>query len=102
MSITSTVFTVIYIFVLISHLKLYKEYGGNKIVLLFNLLVLLVVFAALMKYQWDTQISAFYASIFIFIGALMVEYIFRKFKNKKLKKDLIKTKISEAPTHSNG
>jgi len=101
-SITSTVFTVIYIFVLISHLKLYKEYGGNKIVLLFNLLILLVVFGALMKYQWDTQISAFYASIFIFIGALMVEYIFRKYKNKKLKKDLIKTKISEAPTNNNG
>ena len=49
--ITSTVFTIIYIFVLISHFKLSKQYGGNKIILAFNLTILLIVFAALMKYQ---------------------------------------------------
>jgi amino acid transporter len=84
-SITSTIFTVIYIFVLISHLKLYKEYGGHKVLLIFNLSILLVVFFALMKYQWDTQISAFYASIFTFIGALILEYIYRKLRNRKMK-----------------
>ncbi len=84
-SITSTVFTVIYIFVIISHLKLYKEYGGKKILLIFNLLILLVVFAALLKYQWDTQSSAFYASIFTFLGALIVEYIYRKYKKREMK-----------------
>ena len=84
--ITSTVFTIIYIFVLISHFKLAKQYGGNKIIISINLIILFTVFAALMKYQWTTQKSAFYASIIIFISALIVEYIFRKFKNRKFNK----------------
>ena len=54
-SITSTIFTVIYIFVLISHLKLYKEFGGKKLLIIFNLMILLTVFIALMIYQWDSQ-----------------------------------------------
>jgi len=83
-SITSTVFTVIYIFVLISHLKLQKEYGGNRMLIIFNLTILLLVFAALMKYQWDTQKTAFYASIFTFIGALIIEYLFRKYKKREM------------------
>jgi len=86
-SITSTVFTVIYIFVLISHLKIYKEYGGNKILLIFNLLLLLVVFVALLKYQWDTQKGAFYASIFTFLGAFIIEYFYRKYGKREMKVD---------------
>ena len=84
-SITSTVFTVIYIFVLISHLKLQKEYGGNRIVLFINLIILTIVFVALMKYQWDTQTSAFYGSIFTFVGAFIVEYFYRKYGKREMK-----------------
>jgi amino acid transporter len=84
-SITSTVFTVIYIFVLIAHLRLQKEYGGNKILIVFNLIILLVVFSALMRYQWNTNRSAFYASIGAFLGAFIVEFIFRRYKNRKIK-----------------
>lgn len=40
-SITITVFTVIYIFVLISHLKNRKEYGGNKTIIIINLIIAL-------------------------------------------------------------
>ncbi len=83
-SITSTVFTVIYIFVLISHIKLQKEYGGNKILLYINLSILAIVFLALMKYQWDTQRTAFYGSIFTFVGAFVVEYFFRKYKKREI------------------
>jgi amino acid transporter len=79
-SITSTIFTVIYIFVLISHLKLYKEFGGNKILIIFNLMILFTVFIALMIYQWDTQRSAFYASMLTFLGAFIIEYILRKYR----------------------
>ncbi len=79
-SITSTVFTVIYIFVLISHFKLAKQYGGNRTLIVFNLIVLLFVFIALMMYQWHTQINAFYTSIFTFVGALLIEFLYRKIK----------------------
>lgn len=84
-SITSTVFTVIYIFVIVSHLKLQKEYGGNRILLFVNLTILLIVFSALMKYQWDTQRSAFLGSIFTFAGAYFVEYLYRKLRKRKMK-----------------
>ncbi len=80
--ITSTVFTVIYIFVLLSHFKISKEYGGNRIILGFNLVVLFLVFLALMRYQWNTQKNAFYASIIIFAVALLVEYLYRKIKHR--------------------
>jgi amino acid transporter len=88
-SITSTVFTVIYIFVLIAHFKLQKKYGGSKILILFNLIILLVVFIALMRYQWNVHRSAFYVSICAFTGAFIVEFIFRKYKNRKMKDNKI-------------
>ncbi len=84
-SITSTVFTVIYIFVLIAHIRLSRQYGGNKILIVFNLILLLAVFTALMNYQWETQRTAFYASIFTFIASLLIEFIFRKYKKRKMK-----------------
>ena len=83
-SITSTVFTVIYIFALISHYRLYREVGGNRILIIFNLIILFIVFISLLKYQWDTQIGTFYASIVIFSSALLVEYIYRKFRGRKI------------------
>jgi amino acid transporter len=83
-SITSTVFTVLYIFVLISHFKLSEDVGGKKIVILINLFILFVVFGALLKYQWETQIDTFYTSIFLFIGAIIIEMIYRKVKGRKI------------------
>ncbi|MEZ7504766.1 APC family permease [Flavobacterium sp. Arc2] len=88
-TITSSIFTAIYIFVLISHFKLRKEYGGNGILIIFNLILLLAVFVALMKYQWESQRSAFYASIIIFLLALIIEYLFRKYRDRKMKVDKI-------------
>ncbi len=90
-SITSTVFTVIYIFVLIAHFKLQKKYGGSKILILINLIILLVVFTALLRYQWNMHRNAFYTSIFVFFGAFLVEFIFRKYKNRKMKDNRIRT-----------
>jgi hypothetical protein len=38
-----------------------------------------------MNYQWETQRMAFYASIFTFIASLAIEFIFRKYKKRKIK-----------------
>ena len=92
-SITSTVFTVIYIFVLVSHLKLRKQYGGNKVLLYINLVILLSVFIALLRYQWNTGKDAFYASILTFLLAVLIEYIYRKFSHRTLKPEKIKSSI---------
>jgi amino acid transporter len=90
-SITSTVYTVIYIFVLISHLKLQKDVGGKTWLIVINLIILIAVFVALMLYQWNTQKSAFIASLLTFSAAFIIEFIFRKFKNRKMKHHKIKT-----------
>ncbi len=85
-TITSSVFTVIYIFVLLSHLKIKKEYGGNSFIIMINLLILMAVFVSLMIYQWHTQRGAFYVSIIIFIAVLVMEYLYRKVTKRTFSK----------------
>jgi amino acid transporter len=82
-TITSSVFTMVYIFVLISHIRIRKEYGGNLILLIFNLIVLIAVFIELLLYQWKSHQNAFYGTIITFAGSLIIEYIFRLVKRRK-------------------
>ncbi len=81
-SITSTVFTVIYIFVLISHFRLSGRVGGRRWLIILNLIVLLGVFGALLGYQWQTQINTFYTTLVIFAAALSVESLYRRVKGR--------------------
>jgi amino acid transporter len=82
-TITSSVFTVIYVFVVISHIKLRKEYGGKLFLLIFNLIVLNAVFIALLLYQWHSHRNAFYGTIITFAVSLIVEYVFRLISKRK-------------------
>jgi len=81
-SITSSVYTVIYIFVIVSHYRLAATYGGNKAVILCFMIVLTGVFAGLMAYQFSTNKASFYGTIFTFAGALLLEYIYRIFRKR--------------------
>jgi amino acid transporter len=83
--ITSGVFTVIYIFVLISHYRLAKEVGGNRFFLLFNIVVLIAVLAALVYYQFQSQQAAVWGILAVFVGAFLLELVFRIFKKRTLK-----------------
>lgn len=87
-TITSSVFTVVYIFVVISHIKIRREYGGKLVLLLFNLIVLNAVFIALLFYQWKSHRNAFYGTIITFVGSLIVEYIFRLIKKRRFTEHL--------------
>jgi len=82
-SITSVIFTIIYIFVLISHYRLADNYGGNKKFIFLNIIVLLIVFSILVFYQWQTQKSAFLGMIITLLGAISLEYIYRHIKNRR-------------------
>lgn len=82
-TITSSVFTLVYIFVVISHIKIRKEYGGKLILLIFNLIVLNAVFIALLLYQWQSHRSAFYGTMITFAGSVIVEYVFRLITKRK-------------------
>lgn len=80
--ITSGVFTVIYIFVLISHLRLVGEVGGNRLLIGCNLVVLTIVFLALLHFQLQSQKGAVYGIAAVFVGALLLEVIFRYVKRR--------------------
>jgi len=87
--ITTAVTTVIYIFVLISHYKNVDKFGGKKAIILLNLGILVFVFIALMRYQWQTQRDAFTASWIIFASAILLEYIYRTYFNRNFKKSKV-------------
>ena len=82
-TITSSIFTIIYLFVLISHFRLSDEYGGNKAFILVNIVVLFAVLAALLRYQWETQRAAFYGTFITLTGALVLEYVYRSLRKRK-------------------
>jgi len=84
--ITTAVTTMIYIFVLISHYKNIDTFGGKKWIVILNLSILIFVFIALMIYEWKTQKDAFAASWIIFLTAILLEYLYRKYKNRNFQK----------------
>ena len=86
-SITSGIFTMIYIFVLFSHIRLInrKIVEGQVLFVGFNLVVMMIIFLALLFYQWQTQKSAFYGLLLTLLGALLVEFIYRNAKRRKFK-----------------
>ncbi len=84
-SITSTIFTIIYIFVLISHIRLSDEMGGNKYVLTFNLIILLAIFILLIYYQWQTNKTVLWVTIAVMAGSLGFEAIYRHFSKRTFK-----------------
>jgi amino acid transporter len=97
-AIISAVFTTIYIFVLISHYRLVQNVGGNKKMLLLNIVILCAVFVGLMYYQWQKEHGAFFGIIIILSGSLLIEYIYRYFKKRHFKqcsRDNEKSKFSE-------
>ena len=97
-TITSSVITAVYIFVIVSHIKLRKEYGGNLIILLVNLIILVAVFIALLRFQWQDHRAAFYGTLMTFSGALITEYFFRWIRNRTLKqRNEIKFKSQSKP-----
>ncbi len=87
-SITSGIFTMIYIFVLLAHIRLINRnvVEGRVLFVGFNLVVMMVIFLALLFYQWRTQKSAFYGLLITLAGALFIEFLYRKAVQRKFKK----------------
>jgi len=84
-SITSAIFMVVYLFVLVSHLRLRDEVGGNRTIILLGLGIVGVVFILLMRYQWNTGRTAFWATWGTLAGSLGVETIYRYVTRRNLK-----------------
>jgi amino acid transporter len=76
-SITSTVFTIIYIFVLVAHYRLTTEVGGSRPLLIVNITVLVAVLAALLYYQYRSRPAVLYGTLAVLAAALGVEAAYR-------------------------
>ena len=83
-SITSSVFIVIYLFVLYSHWRLRRQYGGNPLIILGGFIVVLSVFVLLLDYQLQTNRNAFFATWTVLAGSLLVEFIYRNITQRSL------------------
>ncbi len=86
-SITSSIFTIIYIFVLFSHIRLVDKVGGNRVLLWFNLFVIVAVFGALLYFQYVQQAFAFWGTIVTIGGAVLLEWIYRKLYKERAFKE---------------
>ncbi len=84
-SITSAVFIVVYLFVLVSHFRLSEEVGGRRSLIVLGFLVVTFVFFLLMRYQWQTGRAAFWATWGTLAGSVVVETIYRTVTRRILK-----------------
>lgn len=82
-AITSAIFSIIYIFVLISHYRLARRVGGSQPLIVVNTIVISLVFIALMYYQWQTERSAFWGTVIALGGAVCFEYVYRAVTRRK-------------------
>ncbi len=83
-SITSSVFMVIYLFVLASHWRMRKRFGGSSVIIGLGFAVVLAVFLLLLHYQWQTARDAFYATWMVLGGSLGTEWIYFRLTRRRL------------------
>ena len=76
-SLTSSIFMVIYLFVLFAHWRLRRRYGGSPWIIFLGIVAICIVFIGLMTHQWNTSRLGFYTVWFALAGVLMVEWIYR-------------------------
>jgi amino acid transporter len=81
-ALTSSIFTIIYIVVIYSHLKLADRFGGNKMLIRLNLVVLSAVFLTLLYYQFKNQPLAFYGTLSATGIAVLAEFLLRKIRSR--------------------
>lgn len=84
-SIASAVFMVVYVFVLVSHLRLADQVGGSRLIVALALGTVLLVFVLLMRYQWRTDRFAFWATWGTLAGSVLIEAIYRALTRRVLR-----------------
>jgi len=84
-SITSSVFTVIYIFVLFAHYRLVDEVGGRRIVLVGNGVVLVAVFLTLLYFQYREDPMILVGTAVVLAAAVAVEAVYRYWRKREFR-----------------
>jgi amino acid transporter len=83
-SITSAVFMALYLFVLLSHARIRKQFGGSRALIVLGIVAVLAVFVILMVYEWKTDRPALYGTWIAFAAAFLVEVAYRRFGRRQL------------------
>jgi amino acid transporter len=83
-SLTSSIFMVIYLFVLASHFRLARTVGGNRLFILASIVVIAGVFLILLRYEWRTNRAAFIGTWLTLSTSLIVEAIYRRLTGRAL------------------
>ncbi len=83
-AVTSALFIMIYLFVILAHYRLAPRYGGNRGFILFAFIAVLAVFFVLLDYQWQTQRNAFYTTWAVFLGSFLLEIFHRYLRQRTL------------------
>jgi hypothetical protein len=61
-----------------------REVGGHRAVIGLALSAVGLVFVLLMRYQWQTDRSAFYATWGTLVGSVIVESVYRRITRRAL------------------
>ena len=85
-SITSSVFMVIYLFVLAAHWRLRRRHGGSPWMIALGFAVVLAVFVRLLHYQWQTARGAFYGTFVVLGASLVTEWIYFGLTRRRLQR----------------
>ncbi len=77
-AICSATFLLVYIFAIISHLRLIDRTGASKPFVAFSLLVVLAIFSLLMYYQWQKDPKVFYTIWATVAAFALIEVVYRR------------------------
>ncbi len=77
-AICSATFLLVYIFAILSHLRLIDETGASRPFVAFSLAVVLAIFSLLMYYQWQTDQRVFYTIWMTVMAFALVEFMYRR------------------------
>lgn len=92
-SMTSAVFMAIYLFVLLSHLRMTEKVGGNKIVIVTSMILVVGVFVLLLLHEWRTDRVSFFGTWIIFSVGLIVELLYRHYTRRSLRRRGIRREV---------
>ncbi len=92
-SMTSAVFMAIYLFVLLSHLRMKEKVGGNKIVIVTSMILVVGVFVLLLLHEWRTDRVSFFGTWIIFSVGLIVELLYRHYTRRSLRRRGIRREV---------
>ncbi|MDK2383380.1 MAG: APC family permease, partial [Candidatus Korarchaeota archaeon] len=77
-AINATTFLLVYIFAILSHLKLIDETRASKSLVAFSLVMVLAIFSLLMYYQWRTDQRVFYTIWINVLAFASIELAYRR------------------------